>query len=326
MSSSTNKDRAIMFKGTISVSIVYGVVSLLLLGVIYYSEMGQEFVQESNFPFAISFTIGMLVVIVFLVYKVLHFKQELAGRAQYDDTTCPEFWKLRKATERDLTVMAEKDITDLALTNDQLAFLEFLTIGIISDALSYGNMAALTTAQQTVFDGIKDKGASYVLNATEVQNMALTAKQLSDLGLSVALIDENVANKVNPLVLTDPQKAVLADIMSGMTAEQKKGKEYICYRPTDSTLPLIANESINTASPDMNIHDKEVAEAQQLMYEDRAETPGNVSTVRVRCSELYPVYMSRYDVKNNPDSQNLMRCAYANKCGLSWSAVCQNSV
>jgi hypothetical protein len=325
MSSTTNRDRAIMFKGTISVGIAYGIVSLLLLGVIYYTERGQELVQESNFPFAISFAIGMLVVISFLTYKVFHFKQELAGRAQYDDTTCPEFWKLRKATDSDLTVMTAKDITDLALTNAQLASLDFLKIANISDAKSYGNIA-LTATQQTVFDEIKENGASYTLNATDVQNMALTSKQLSDLGLSVAAIEARVADKARPLALTDPQKAILRDVRSGMTAEQKKGKEYICYRPTDSALPIIANKSIDTSSPTMNIKDKEVAAVQRGMYADRAETPGDVSAVRVRCSELYPMYMSRYDVKNNPDSQNLMRCAYADKCGLSWSAVCQNSV
>lgn len=40
------------------------------------------------------------------------------------------------------------------------------------------------------------------------------------------------------------------------------------------------------------------------------------------CNKVFPMMMSAEDKKANPDNPNLLRCKYAEKCGLTWSYVC----
>lgn len=91
-----------LFKGTISVCVVYAVVALAVLIGIKYTERGKLFLEESNFPFAVTFAFGMLLIISILVYKIVTFKVDLVKRNIYDDMMCPDFWKLQETNLSDL--------------------------------------------------------------------------------------------------------------------------------------------------------------------------------------------------------------------------------
>jgi len=88
-----------LFKGTIAVSVLYATIALLLLSVIYFTESGKQMAEGSKFPFIISFTIGMLVIIAFLIYNIVTFKTKTIERDTYDDTLCPDYWKLQKTPD-----------------------------------------------------------------------------------------------------------------------------------------------------------------------------------------------------------------------------------
>lgn len=203
MTSTTEALRKItLFKGTILVSFIYAIISVVLLVTIYFTKIGAEFTQETNFPFAITFTIGMLVIIGILIYKVSTFKEDQTFVKLYDEMTCPEFWTLEK-------------------TNS----------------------------------------------------------------------------------------ATLDDFSN----ETKGYMRYKCVKPTDA--PANTNVTIDTSSGISNA-EKQLAAAERIMHNETG------TTVTVNCDELYPKYMSSVDVRENPGPQNSMRCAYVNKCGLTWSSVC----
>lgn len=202
-----------LFKGTIAVCVLYAVVALIILVLIKYTDRGKVFLEDSSFPFAVTFAFGMLVVITILVIKIATFKADaIVNRTKYDDMMCPDSWKL----------------------------------------------------QETDKDELKD-----------------------------------------------------------LTAEQKIGREYTCVR--DANSPGNTNALLDVNSTDQHV--RQLAGIAQAMYGNDSQFKNAAGTVDptkvyVMCNSLYPQYMARMDVQNNPDSQNAMRCAYADKCALPWSAIC----
>ena len=94
-----------LFKGTIAVCVLYATIALALLAIIKYTETGKAFVNESNFPFAVTFAFGMIIVIIILVIKIVKFKPTKVKIQQYDDMLCPDFWQLKETDKETLRNM-----------------------------------------------------------------------------------------------------------------------------------------------------------------------------------------------------------------------------
>jgi hypothetical protein len=210
-----------LFKGTISVSVLYATIALFLLFVIYFTESGKQMAEGSKFPFIISFTIGMLVIIAFLIYNVVTFKTVSVQRDAYDDTVCPDYWKLQKTPEISLS--------------------------------------------------------------------------------------------------------------SFTTPEQKVGKDLQCYWDrSGSNIPTNLGELIiNKQDTNLTTSNKILSEYAYSLYGSNSEVyesgVKNENKVKIVCSNIYPKTMSSLDISNYPEEQNVLRCAYATSCGLTWSAVCPSS-
>lgn len=202
-----------LFKGTIAVSIIYASISFALLMIIWLNERGRGYIGESNFPFAFTFTAGMLVVIAILAYKVKTFEIKEPKGDKYDVMSCPDFWTLRETPASELSRW-------------------------------------------------------------------------------------------------DPETGSLM--------------KYSCVR--DSTLGGSTDVVIPVRSP--NVYERKLADMSQVMYGSKSDIYTSGSTIldptqkKMLCTSLYPQYMSVTDMKENPDAQNALRCAYAQKCNLSWSSVC----
>lgn len=98
-----------LFRGTISVCVVYAIISLLILMIIHFTDKGKIFIEEKNFPFAIAFAIGMLIIISLLVYKVVTFKFHSVNEDKYDSMMCPDFWTLQETSADILNNYAPED-------------------------------------------------------------------------------------------------------------------------------------------------------------------------------------------------------------------------
>lgn len=193
-----------LFYGTIAVCVIYAAVSLILLAVVKYTERGKVLLAESNFPFAITFVLGMIIVISILSIKVGTFKPNVDKRgAIYDNIMCPDYWELRRTPK---------------------------------------------------------------------------------------------------------------DILSSFTAEEKIGKEYTCMGTSSSTSKL------NLKSSDK--YERQLAEMARSTFGNDAIDTTNADMINIECGALYPQHMSKIDMINNPETQNNMRCAYAQKCGITWSSIC----
>lgn len=196
-----------LFKGTIAVCIVYAVVAFALLFIIKFTERGQVMLDESNFPFAITFAFGMVIVITILAVKVKTFKVKAVKPDIYDNMMCPDFWKLQET-------------------------------------------------------------------------------------------DKKTLDSLNP--------------------KERIGKEYTCVR--DPSIPGVNNVTLDLKSG--NQYERQLAEMAKNVYGESIVNKNDLNKVSMDCGSIYPQHMSRVDMINNPDTQNDMRCMYAEKCGLPWSSVC----
>jgi hypothetical protein len=65
--------------------------------------------------------------------------------------------------------------------------------------------------------------------------------------------------------------------------------------------------------------------AEKLLSDNMTSLGYNAGNT-IPCNRLYPLLFADADKRNNPSdvNANAVRCAYAKKCGISWSAVCPN--
>ncbi len=101
-----NAKRSSLFKGSIAVSVVYGVVALALILVVVLSENGKTMLTTQFKPFVITLIIGILVVIAIMAFTVATVKPTKIDTSVYDNGMCPDYWKLQKT---DLTTLNALD-------------------------------------------------------------------------------------------------------------------------------------------------------------------------------------------------------------------------
>lgn len=88
-------NRGRMFKGTIAVSVVYGVIALFLVVLMFLSERTKQVLGVDLFAFSVTFIAGMLLIITLLVIQILTFKKEKPSLPT-DLYQCPDYWELKE--------------------------------------------------------------------------------------------------------------------------------------------------------------------------------------------------------------------------------------
>ena len=88
--------KARLFKGTIAVSIVYGVIALGILIGMFFVPRVRDLLGESFYPFSITFVVGAILIITFLILQIVMYapvpkKDDLASLM-----LCPDYWELQE--------------------------------------------------------------------------------------------------------------------------------------------------------------------------------------------------------------------------------------
>lgn len=94
--------RSNYFKGTISVSVIYGTLALVLFLLAVFTAKGRDLLANEMRPFTVTVLAGMILVIILLVVSILRFKAKPGPRSDIDTMKCPDFWKLEKLSDSDL--------------------------------------------------------------------------------------------------------------------------------------------------------------------------------------------------------------------------------
>ena len=98
-----------MFKGTISVCIVYAIFAFILVAAAYFSDNIRELLFDKFLPFTLVYIIGTIVIIMIFIYYIVSFVPKKVDTNKIDDSiSCPDYWKLEilddKAIEKSFDV------------------------------------------------------------------------------------------------------------------------------------------------------------------------------------------------------------------------------
>lgn len=108
---SENKSK--YFRGTIAVSVIYGVVALALLIVALLNENIKKTLQTSLMPFLLTLILGILLVIGFLLLMLFTYSPAKASESIYNKIDCPDYWTRsydKNATEREKRITCTKPV------------------------------------------------------------------------------------------------------------------------------------------------------------------------------------------------------------------------
>jgi hypothetical protein len=94
--------RSKIFKGTISVCVIYAVVATLILLVTLFTNFGKTVLADSLFPFTITVIAGMILIVVILGISVSNYKPPEITFDTYNSLSCPDYYTLEKVAKSDL--------------------------------------------------------------------------------------------------------------------------------------------------------------------------------------------------------------------------------
>lgn len=94
-------DRLKMFKVTIAICVIYGLIALFILLLGLFTSFG-NYLFDDLMIFSVTFIIGTLLIIVYLSNMIYNFKPVKAnGSNIYDNDVCPDYWNLERINDTD---------------------------------------------------------------------------------------------------------------------------------------------------------------------------------------------------------------------------------
>ena len=90
-----NAERYSMYRGTISVCVIYASIALVLILVGYFTQWGHNFILGDILWFTFTYIIGTIIIIIYLGYLVNNYKPVKKNtKVDYSNDICPDYWKL----------------------------------------------------------------------------------------------------------------------------------------------------------------------------------------------------------------------------------------
>jgi hypothetical protein len=285
-----SNERASIYKGTITICVIYSVIAFILILIGYFTEWGRDFLLGTILPFVITYIIGTIVIIIILADWVSKYKpRKIDDRSAYDNDICPDYWNLQQLTDEELGKLNFSSNVNRNLMNYKCV-LDSTVIDRIELANSDRNKYKFTNNSDGTVNSLNDN--------------------LSHLYVDLNTIDSNKL------------------VGSGTTATDKfnKFKDYAAYminyenyKDIDGTKPNSEYISLNDDANTIKIKNIDDNHAGNPIN----KTGAGDGVLPLTCDTVYPLYLSAMDLhnaeQNKTDPKNLFRCAYAKACGVPWT-------
>jgi len=93
-----------MFKGTITVCIIYAVFAFILIGLAYVFDNIRELLFDKFLPFTLIYIIGTITIIMIFIYFIVTFKPRKIEKTKVsENVSCPDYWKLEVLDDNVIT-------------------------------------------------------------------------------------------------------------------------------------------------------------------------------------------------------------------------------
>jgi hypothetical protein len=296
-----------LYKGTFVVCIVYGLSAFLLLVIILFTEWGKEFIYDKFAPAVITYILGSLIIIIYLLNAIFSIRPRKIGTDMDSDTniTCPDYWKLVKVSNNPNDVNSYKNAVIVnnginginkegtiipSINNSENANLQYRceyddnVFGYKKDYLKMKNTINPQLEQYKYMPGFK----------SSIIAKAYIPTSDKELDYIVKVPEKNDANRgtYNDLV--------------------KYAKLTGVYGGTDSNVIDDSNNS-NTVK---------IAESGYKVVGGTSATQAYTkytTNAPLVCNVVYPQVLGLLDASTK--EKNEVSCEYAKQCGVSWSSL-----
>lgn len=177
-----NVDKSRLFKTTISLAAVYGVIAFIFLMFVMIGGENANSLANELLPFTITLIGGMMFVLIILVVQIVTFKPVSTNTKVLNDSICPDYWKLevtdtstneyKSATPENQPLMKYRCVPDTAVWD----LSKKTDNNDTTPSTTLNNAASLNAFQHTsITDG---SGAAYIKQISVEANKPKAPKSI----------------------------------------------------------------------------------------------------------------------------------------------------
>lgn len=104
------EEKSNMYKGTWMICLVYGISAIALLAVVFLTDWGKEYVYDKFLPAVLTYVIGAIIIIIYLVLSIFSLQPRKVGRGFDVMPVCPDYWKLEKVSNERQNAMISNNV------------------------------------------------------------------------------------------------------------------------------------------------------------------------------------------------------------------------
>jgi len=301
-----------LYKGTFVVCIVYGLSAFLLLVIILFTEWGKEFIYDKFAPAVITYILGSLIIIIYLLNAIFSIRPRKIGTDMDSDMniTCPDYWKLERITDEEHKKAIIKNNGVEGTTK----------IGNIIPSINKtgnANLQYRCVHDDKVYGTTKDylkmkkdinptdnylPGFTLYDKATNYKNNEKTSPYIPDY-----IVREPISTPTNKATYEDLKKYAKLTGVYGKKSGDVLDSNTSLNSSTDTYTLKIAESRYNVGAGTTNVP---LLATVNSLYDSKAP---------LICNVVYPQVLGLLDTKTK--DKNEVSCEYAKQCGVSWSSL-----
>lgn len=313
--------RTAMYKGTMTISIIYSIIALLLILLGYLTEIGKKYIFGILLPFIVTYIIGTIIIILVLFNKVLNLKpKKIKNYKTFDNDTCPDYWDL--VYDPDVNSDMYSKHVNPSLFNYKCVMNSniFNKKEIINNLTTNFTKADINNLDQTGY------GLTNTIHTKYNDNNYI---DYIDYSSNIYHIYANLNN--NDLIQSNSIDSNINKNLSRYSMFMNRydtldSNNFTTFNPinyNDNKTPIIYKDTVDGVKVD-NIYKTRISgtDVYGSSAYNQIVVDSSTTVLPLICDTLYPNYLAYVDLENSKDGKNpdnQYRCAYSKLCGVPWS-------
>jgi hypothetical protein len=292
------KEKMELYKGTFVVCIVYGLSALLLLIIILFTEWGREYIYNKFAPAVITYILGSLIIIIYLLNAIFTLQPRKIGRIMDGDHNilCPDYWKLENVPENIKEGMIYNNVYDVnnniipeivRVPNTKIKY------RCVYDKNVYGNIE-----EYKIMKNELNKEGKFIPGFTSVLDVNKYIDDSSKNIKSAVLPDYIVTNYVDKS--SEHYNNLKKYAM--FSGAYSSNNELLVDPKSSNILRVFTDKTKPYDNTNKDHYLNEYKEGSPLI-----------------CNVVYPQVLGVLDSETR--NKNEVSCEYAKQCGISWSSL-----
>jgi hypothetical protein len=304
------QDKRTMYKGTFMICLVYGISALLLLTLIFFTEWGKTYVYDSFLPAVITYVIGAIFIIIYLLFAIFALKPRKITREFDQLPICPDYWIHEPVDEKRRESIVENNETDPVnpIIKDN------------SDGTRYVNNNSTDIAYKCVPNpkvfGSLDRYRKMREDLDDPKYQLYMASQFQKLtdNQQIRTINTNLGGGPGQTSNADIDKRKLRSTLDFLYIQKDTSDgSYITGERTPST--SLEKYAKFVGSYNNNTQPGPGGKKAGTLYVDSTK---NYDKKPLICSEVFPKVLDKLQDDNTKDD---LKCEFAKACNVSWSEL-----